>query len=123
MKFLFDHMADDLPTEVRRRFIPYIQLHEFESLLFSDISVISKNFSKKEADMDALETTVGEFQNPEDINTRPDLAPSKRLISAIPSYEKVVYGACLANDIGLERILERCPLFSVWYSRLTHINN
>lgn len=121
MRFLFEKMAADIPEELRDRFIPYLQLHEFESLLFSDINVFSLNFDKNEADLEKLQKASDEFETPEDINSRPTLAPSKRLISAIPSYDKVVFGACLAYDIGLDKILEKCPLFNVWYARISSI--
>ena len=121
MRFLFGRMAADIPEEIRNRFIPYMQLHEFESLLFSDINVISQSFDKDEADIARLQRAVDEFDTPEDINSRRDLAPSKRLMSAIPSYDKVVFGSCLAHDIGLEKILSMCPLFREWYGQITSI--
>lgn len=121
MRFLFDKMANDIPEEIRCRFIPYIQLHEFESLLFSDINVVSQSFDKNEADIARLQSAVDDFDTPEDINSRPDLAPSKRLMSAIPSYDKVVFGSCLAHDIGLEKIISMCRLFKEWYGRISSI--
>ena len=45
MDFLFGKMKEDLPIHLQNRFIPYIQLHEFEGLLFSDVSVIQNNFT------------------------------------------------------------------------------
>lgn len=121
MHFLFRKMEDEMPPDIRERFIPYIQLHEFESLIFSDINVISQNFDDNEATMYLLEAAVTDFPNPEEINCRPDLAPSKRLLKAISGYNKVIYGACLAHDIGLKKILDKCPLFSEWYNRLSSI--
>lgn len=118
IRFLLDCMHRDIPDE---RFIPYIQLHEFESLLFSDLKVYSDNFDKKELDISVLEEAVRQFRNPEEINTRPSLAPSKRLLHAIKGYNKTVYGAYLASEIGLERIIERCPLFRSWYLKLRSI--
>lgn len=122
MRFLFERMSDDLPDELSSRFVPYIQLHEFECLIFSDLSVITQNFDAKEVNMEILERAVKEFANPEEINTRPDLAPSKRLMAAITGYNKIIYGYCLAYDIGLDRILERCPMFAEWYHTLSKIN-
>ena len=55
---------------------------------------------------------------PELINNSPEAAPSKRLIAAIPDYNKVVVGICVAMDIGLEKIREKCPLFNEWVERL-----
>ncbi|OQX97049.1 MAG: hypothetical protein B6I20_13495 [Bacteroidetes bacterium 4572_117] len=46
MTFLENAMADEVDESLRYRFVPYIQLHEFEGLLFSDISVFKENFLK-----------------------------------------------------------------------------
>lgn len=120
-KFLCDRMSADIAPELAQRFIPYMQIHEFESLLFSDIDVFKNNFDNSELDFSVLEEAVQEFPNPEDINTRPTLAPSKRLIKAIPGYEKIIYGDCLASEIGLKKIREKCPLFNQWFSDLLSI--
>ena len=122
-KFLCDRMSADIAPELAQRFIPYMQIHEFESLLFSDIDVFKNNFDNSELDFSVLEEAVQEFPNPEDINTRPTLAPSKRLIKAIPGYEKIIYGDCLASEIGLKKIREKCPLFNQWFSYLCMINS
>lgn len=120
-QFLCDSMKADIAEELASRFIPYMQIHEFESLLFSNIDVFRRNFDDHEMDFSKLESAIREFTNPEDINSNPNLAPSKRLIEAISGYEKVVYGSCLAEEIGLESIMEKCPLFSQWFSTLRAI--
>ena len=48
MHFFFQQMGLEMSKEYRGRFVPYIQLHEFEGLLFSDINVYKNNFSKSE---------------------------------------------------------------------------
>ncbi len=120
-QFLCNRMKTDITSELSSRFIPYIQIHEFESLLFSDIEVFRNNFASNELDFSILEVAIQEFPNPEDINSRPTLAPSKRLIEAIPGYDKIIYGNCLAADIGLDKIMEKCPLFSQWVTSLQNI--
>lgn len=114
LKFLCDRMKADIASELALRFIPYMQIHELESLLFSDISVFRNNFDDKELDFSILENAIREFPNPEEINSRPTLAPSKRLMAAIPGYNKIIYGSCLAAEIGLDRIMDKCPLFNQW---------
>lgn len=120
-KFLCENMKADISQELANRFIPYIQIHEFESLLFSDISVFNEIFDKTEMDFSILEKAIHEFDNPEDINSRPTLAPSKRLISAIPVYEKVLFGNYIASATGLSKIMNRCPLFNQWVTSLMSI--
>ena len=116
--FLIDRMAKDISEQYRFRFIPYIQLHEFEGLLFSDVSAFLNIFEESEFDYAELQATAKAFQSPELINNSPEAAPSKRLIAAIPDYNKVVVGICVAMDIGLEKIREKCPLFNEWIERL-----
>lgn len=118
MRYLFEQMSLDIDINLRSRFIPYIQLHEFEGLLFSDISVFPNNFTKDELDFSLLETAVKSAHTPEEINNGPNTAPSKRLKRAIKGYDKIVYGSCLASDIGLKTIREKCILFNEWIEKL-----
>ena len=94
------------------RFIPYIQLHEFEALLFSSDVAFEKLFSSKEAD--ELSKIVKDYSNPEEINSSPEGAPSKRIMAIVPTYNKVLHGELIADAIGIEIILERCPRFRAW---------
>ena len=98
------------------RFIPYIQLHEFEALLFSSDVAFEKLFSSKEAD--ELSKIVKDYSNPEEINSSPEGAPSKRIMAIVPTYNKVLHGELIADAIGIEIILERCPRFRAWVERL-----
>jgi hypothetical protein len=120
--FLENAMKEEIDESVRYRFIPYIQLHEFEGLLFSDISVIEDNFDDDEFnDHDYLIETDSAYDNPEDINDGKTTAPSKRLIRIIDDYSKVVYGSLIAQEIGLEKIREKCPRFNNWIECLLAI--
>lgn len=66
------------------RFIPYIQLHEFEALLFAS----NRGFLAYFSDEQARQTgeIVQSYTNPEDINSSPESAPSKRLLVIKPEY-------------------------------------
>ena len=114
MGFLFQQMTKDMQENLRSRFVPYIQLHELEGLLFSDISAFKNNFSNKECNFQAIESAIRDFSSPEEINNGPNTAPSVRLKKAIKGYEKELYGGFLADDIGLSTIRKRCPLFNQW---------
>jgi len=114
-------MYEDLPDECRYRFIPNLQLHEFESLLFSDVDVFAQNFEAHEMDLVELKNIVAEFPNPEDINNNPKTAPSKRIENAVEGYRKVLFGNCLAMDIGLDKMRQKCPHFNEWVSNLEKI--
>lgn len=98
------------------RFIPYIQLHEFEALLFSSNKGFEAYFTKNEA----IETQkiIEFFNNPEDINSSPDGAPSKRLLSIKTEYNKVIEGNLIALEIGINELLAKCPKFNLWINQL-----
>ena len=116
--FLLSKMAEDIPEQYRYRFIPYIQLHEFEGVLFSDVDAFLNNFDRSEINYEELLSVAEAFENPELINNSPETAPSKRLMEAIPEYNKVIFGNCIAMDIGLKKIREKCPLFNEWVESL-----
>jgi hypothetical protein len=101
----------------RSRFIPFIIMHEFEGLLFSNCTAAAEAFGR--ADLEAsLQEVRDQFQTPEHINDSPVTAPSKRLLAIIPSYEKPIFGALAALAIGLDAIRAACPNFDTWLTRL-----
>ena len=119
MNLLENGMLVSIPDGLRHRFIPYIQLHEFEGLLFSDISVIENEFEESEfSDYNYLKETISTFENPEMINDGSARAPSKRLERIIKGYNKPVFGSLLAEAIGLQKIREKCPRFNAWVNVL-----
>ncbi|MBR5216336.1 MAG: DUF4276 family protein [Bacteroidales bacterium] len=99
-----------------RRFIPYIQLHEFEALLFSNNNGFEYLW---EDDMSSkTKNIVDSFENPEDINSAPETAPSKRLLAINQKYDKVLEGNVIALEVGINEMLAKCPRFADWVSRL-----
>lgn len=98
------------------RFIPYIQRHEFEALVFSSNAGFEKYCDEEQIKNTA--TIVNRFKNPEDINSSPETAPSKRLMKIIPNYDKVLLGNVLALEVGIECIMSRCPRFAAWLNSL-----
>lgn len=94
-------------------------VHEFEGLLFSDISKFSKV-----ADSDALAELQKirndpHFPTPEHINDSPNTAPSKRIKAIVPRYEKSLDGTDIAQDIGITKITAECHHFAKWLEKLT----
>jgi hypothetical protein len=90
------------------RFLPYIQLHEFEALLYCDLSQLQKRLNKVDQGIAALMQEVAHLQ-PEEINEGAHTAPSKRIIRHLPVYErtKVRVGAPAAAAIGLPALRSR----------------
>ena len=119
MTILEAAMHQSVNNSLHNRFIPYLQLHEFEGLLFNNIEAYTNQIPEGEfVNKDELIKTIEDNPNPELINDTPDNAPSYRLKRLIKGYSKIVYGAILAREIGLERIRAKCPRFDSWIIRL-----
>jgi len=102
------------------RFIPYIQLHEYEALILSEPDKFDNMFPKYEHQIETLKELVKKFKSPELINDGKETAPSKRIINEIPSYKslKKIAGVEIAEKIGLETIRIKCPHFDEWINKL-----
>lgn len=110
---LGEHISD-------HRFVPYIQLHEYEALLFTDPKCLELHFPNRPDAIQRLVAVASQFPSPEDINESEQTAPSKRIIAEIPDYEdlKTTAGPQTAELIGLPAIRARCPHFNAWVERL-----
>jgi len=108
------HLSVDINKD---NFIPYLQLHEFESLLFSEVSHFSKipGVGNK---VNLLNNVLNNLE-PEEINELPNTAPSKRIINIIgKEYRKNVHGIIVAKAIGLTKMREKCPHFNEWINKI-----
>ena len=99
------------------RFLPFVMMHEFEAMLFSDCEAFGRAIGHPEI-IPELVTIRERFSNPEAIDDSPEGAPSKRIARVLPTYEKPLMGNVAALEIGLERIRAECPHFRVWLERL-----
>ena len=98
---------------------PYVQMYEFEALLFSDISRFERlGDSWNNKSQKRLQRICDDFKTPEDINNSAQTAPSKRLDAIFPGYRKRADGPLIAEDIGLDTIRGKCPLFDQWIGEL-----
>ncbi len=100
------------------RFRPYFQVHEFEAFLFVDPARTARLFSVSPALIQQLQEIRDAFPTPEDINDNPLTAPSKRILSLYPRYEKPLYGTLAALETGLDAIRSECPHFDEWVTWL-----
>jgi hypothetical protein len=101
------------------RFIPYIQLHEFEALVMACLPFLESLYDDHEQlnGLASLQIEVASLQ-PEEINDSRDTAPSKRLLRHIPDYRKVSDGPYAIYSAGLAHVRNRCPRFDAWIKRL-----
>lgn len=102
------------------RFIPYIQLHEFEALLLSDPASFDWEFIDHKHQIRNLIEMSRSFESPELINDHPDSAPSKRIIKEIPEYvgRKYSAGPLIAAKIGIDVIRRKCRHFDEWLKKM-----
>ncbi len=125
LKAKADAVVDGFLAELRGRvdpdpllrFVPYIQMHEFETLLFSDPVVFADAIGRPDLRKDFVEIR-DKFETPEHIDNSPVTAPSKRIQALYPQYEKPLMGERAARAIGLRKIRQECPLFNAWLAQL-----
>jgi hypothetical protein len=101
--------------------LPYVQMHEFEGLLFTNPADFAWAEDGWSEDVKSRLTAVAQaFVSPEDINDSPETAPSKRILSIFPegTYSKPEHGPLIAEATGVDAIRAKCPAFSAWIGRL-----
>lgn len=100
---------------VSQRFIPYVSMHEFEALLFSDPPILAQELGVARSAIDIILTSCGE---PEAIDDSPQNAPSKRLEGISNRFKKTATGIAVARAIGLATMRAQCPLFDAWLTKV-----
>lgn len=123
ISYLENKFAEDLGCSF---FIPYIQLHEFEALLFADISKLKTEYPLSDERIQILKAETDVYGDPEMINNSPESAPSKRIIAAVSKdyhYNKVQSGAAVTSAIGMEALLENCRHFKEWIENIKLLAN
>jgi hypothetical protein len=110
-------LADDLDE---RRFVPHLQLHEFETLLFAEPAALGVSFDGCENEIVRLTQIATDAGDIEKINDTQHNAPSKRIIREIPAYErlKTTVGPDVAECIGMPTLRAKCAHFSDWILEL-----
>lgn len=104
-----------------RRFIPYIQLHEFEALVFSDPQKLDWEYLEHDSPIKGLVDIALKQPNPELIDDGEATAPSKRILSHIPEYDKATAGVNVTSQIGLPKLREKCHHFNEWLTTLENL--
>lgn len=101
-----------------RRAFAYVQLHEFEALLFADVAAFESLAGVSPNDLDTLREMRAQFVGPEHINDGIESSPSKRIEGVLSRYRKSTDGPSVAARIGLAGIRAECPRFDAWVARL-----
>ncbi|MGH9721207.1 MAG: DUF4276 family protein [Bryobacteraceae bacterium] len=104
-KALYDDLADP-------RLVPYIQLHEFEALLFADPQQFLVAFPDQQQIITRLEAVCKEFPSPEHIDD--ETSPAMRISGLLPAYSKPVHGTLIAKKITASAMRRKCAHFDTW---------
>lgn len=105
------------------KFIAYLQLHEFETLLLVQPEAFHAVLENADEPVRKLRELVDSVPNVEHIDDGPETAPSKRIESVLPAYAglKATAGPDIAASIGLPTIRQACPHVDSWLRRLEAI--
>jgi len=117
---LQDAWRDDIGDP---RFVPFIQLHEYEAYLFCGVHEFLVFYEGAEKEVAELHTIAVKCRSPELIDDGQHTSPSKRIIGVFPDYAgaKVTIGPLIAKRIGLQAIRERCPHFDDWLTKIERL--
>lgn len=108
------HMGENFNSH---RFVPYVIMHEFEAMLFSDCAAFSRGIGNSSLERQ-FQAVRDAYNSPEEIDDSPLSAPSKRVESLVPGYNKPLLGTLAVLEIGLDAIRSECPHFRSWLGRL-----
>ena len=117
---LVNKLKGEIDEYPMQRFIPYVQMYEFEGLLFSDPGNFAKGIGKPNLQRDFARIRE-EFNSPEHINDSQHTSPSKRIKILVPRYRKPLMGENAAKNITLAKIRAECPLFDAWLKKLENL--
>lgn len=118
---MLDAVARELGGDFNTsRFVPYVMMHEFEAMLFSDCAAFGDGIGRCDL-VAAFQSIRAEFATPEAIDDSPQLAPSKRIEALMPLYRKRLMGPPAAQRIRLATIRKECPHFGAWLARLERL--
>ena len=115
-------IVNELGSEQAVRFVPFVVMHEYEGLLFSDPPRFAAAIGRPDL-TDGFQAIRDGFATPEEINDSPVTAPSKRVEQLIPEYQKPLMGVQAARSIGLDAIRSQCPHFDAWVRQLEEIGD
>ena len=112
---LVESVRTAIGEEPARRFIPYVQMHEFEGLLFSDAHAFACGINR--ASLSQSFTSIrNDFKTPEDINNNQEQRPASawRIIRV---HDKRFMVHWREKQSALTSF-GKCPLFNGWLSQI-----
>lgn len=117
-----DAFSEDLNS---LSFIPYIQLHEFEALVFCGLDYLQSDYPRCQKEVEGLKKVLLSYgNNPEEIDNSPASAPGKRIEKALSKkykYNKPKSGAMVTRSVGIAGLRTHCKHFNDWLLKLEAI--
>ncbi|MCY4329108.1 MAG: DUF4276 family protein [Endozoicomonadaceae bacterium] len=113
---LEQRILKSVSEKIRHKVIPYVQMYEFEALLFSNPDILADGLGHPEFKGPAKKILESADNNPEKINNSKETAPSKRLEKV--GYRKTTHGPDIAGTIGIDNMRAKCPGFNRWITEL-----
>ena len=118
-------LAQEVGTSFNpNQFVPYIQLHEIESILFAGPKEMAQVFQCPQLENEFIRI-VNDCGGCEMINNDRETAPSKRIQRLFPKYRKGsgvnAHAYRIAKRIGLNKIRMSCPHFDSWFIKLENL--
>ncbi len=116
VKHIEDNFCIDIGSD---DFLPYIQIHEFEALLFASMNGFEKKFPRCADRFKEILRNSG--NNPELIN---DLEPpSRKIINIVrdgyrKEFIKTLDGLEIARNVGIDSMIKNCKHFREWVYRI-----
>lgn len=118
-KYVESELRGNLGPELGHRFLPCVQLHEFEALLFvspdkTALSLLGAGSEMAQELQELTEILARAGGNVEEIDDSPSKAPSKRLKRVFPDYDKVAAGVAATQEAGVDVLRAGCPWLDRW---------
>ena len=110
-------LEDAVHEGVKPKLIPYIQMYEFEGILFSCPESMERGLNESGVSAWCQGVLDDFHENPETINDSAETAPSKRL-GQETGYRKTTHGPNIAKETGIDKIREMCSGFNEWLTKL-----
>ena len=113
-----DHVLAAVAAKIGdHRFRPNLVLHETEAWVFAAADELGELRGDPELAV-RLHADCAEAGGPELVNSTRERAPSKRLLSYLPDYGKLIDGPLAICELGLPGLRAACPRLDGWLSGL-----
>jgi hypothetical protein len=119
--FLEKSFAEDICSN---NFIPYIQLHEFETLLLHDIQKIGDEFFDTSINVNKFQEEIAGYSNLELVNNSKENAPSKRIDKYTHGHycgRKVTSSFNILKNVNIDMLRGKYQHFNGWLGMLERI--